>query len=47
MTELFDTPAESGVKCLGCGAWFTGLSELRAEDWRHADGCDRPGELFC
>jgi hypothetical protein len=37
---------ERRVKCLGCGAWFRDVRELRAEDWRHDGDCKRLGEVW-
>jgi len=33
------------ARCLGCGATFGSVGELRRGDG-HAADCDRPGEVF-
>jgi hypothetical protein len=33
------------ARCLGCGARFDSVRELRRGDG-HDEGCDRPGEVF-
>jgi hypothetical protein len=33
------------IECLGCGARFADWRDLARGD-RHAEGCERPGEVF-
>jgi hypothetical protein len=37
--------ADSMARCLGCGAEFESVRELRRGDG-HAEDCEEPGEVF-
>jgi hypothetical protein len=37
--------ADAMARCLGCGATFESVTELRRGD-AHAEGCEEPGEVF-
>ncbi|WP_276260638.1 hypothetical protein [Haloglomus litoreum] len=37
--------ADAMARCLGCGAEFESVRELRRGE-RHAEGCEEPGEVF-